>query len=104
MGPWTRQLKELLESGTRIDKASAGLDNSSVIVDTAKYTAPEGYFIAFLQVIAETVVANQTNHGTSSNATLSALTTIPVGVIIPTQLIDITLTSGQVIVFLSAVS
>lgn len=93
MGPWTRQTKELMEAG-------AGMHGSKAIVDTTKYDAPEGFCISFIEIVAETVVSTQTNYGTYASAELSDFTALPAGLIIPTQLSSITLTSGEVNVFL----
>lgn len=79
---------------------SAG--NDTIKIGVASAIAGDGYYFCAIQVLAQAVVASQTDKTGSIVAQLSDFTALPVGKY-PTKVTKIALTSGEAIGFLSRI-
>lgn len=86
---------ELMAAQVALNKA--GATGSKTITGTSAVIPATGYYFFALQAMAATVVASQIDVSGAVNATLSSITSIPVGAIIYGKWSSITLTSGQMI-------
>ena len=73
-----------------------GATEDTVTIGVADIIAGTGFYFSAIQVLAEVVVASQTNLGSFIVAQLSDFTKLPVG-IYPTKVTKIALTSGEAI-------
>jgi hypothetical protein len=74
--------------------------NDTIKIGVASAVSGEGYYFSAIQVVAQAVVASQTNKSGSIVAALTDFTALPVGTY-PTKLTKIALTSGEAIGILS---
>ena len=69
----------------------------TITIGVSSSVSGTGYYFSAIQVLAQSVVASQTNVTGEVTAQLSDFTALPAGVTIPTKLTKIALTSGEAI-------
>jgi len=79
-----------------------GITEDTIIIGVADTIAGDGFYFSAIQVLAQAVVASQTNKIGSTVAQLSDFTALPVG-IYPTKVTKIALTSGEAIGILASI-
>lgn len=89
------------ERRTEMIEVSLGQYGSKEITGTSAVTPPTGYYFVAIQMVADTVVSAQTDYGTT-NADLTAYTTLTDGQIVYGKWTSITLTSGEAIGYLAS--
>lgn len=84
---------------TNITNGQGGI---ATIDNTTLYTAPDGTFIRYIQVVNEAVIASYTDAAELLDATALATLTLTAGLLIEGKFTAVTLTSGVVRCYLEA--
>lgn len=94
-----KTVTSVIGTGWAVDAVEGTKDK--LIVGVAGIIAPAGFYIAGLQIVADTVVGSQTSQGGYNMAELSGFTKLSADVIYSTRLTAVELTSGEAIGYLS---